>query len=132
MRTWWFIWRPKTQGAKVVICCGNEILLLKTTYGYSYSLPGGGIKKNETAESAAKRETLEEVGITLEKIYSLPSFVTHAEYKEDTVHGFYSEVTSKKYHLDKLEIDTAEWHPLHNLPKVGPVTGKIIELYKDR
>ena len=132
MRTWWFIWRPKTQGAKVVISCGNEILLIKTTYGYSYSLPGGGINKNETAESAARRETLEEVGIVLEKVFPLPSFITYEEYKQDTVYGFYSEVNSKEYTLDKIEIDTAEWHPLNSLPKVGPVTGKIIKLYRDR
>ena len=132
MRSWWYITRPITSGAKVVIICGNEILLIKTTYGYNYTLPGGGMKKKENPEDAAKREVLEEVGIQLEKITPLPPFVTFIEHKEDTVHGFYSEVKTKDYKLDLLEIDSAEWHPINNLPKVGPITDKIINLYKNR
>lgn len=132
MRTIWYITRPKTSGAKVVITCGNELLLIKTTYGYSYTLPGGGIKKNELPEDAAKREVLEEVGIQLHTIIALPSFITFEEYKQDTVYNFYSEVKTKEYVLDLFEIDTAEWFPITNLPKVGQVTGKILELYKNR
>ncbi|MDQ5962251.1 MAG: hypothetical protein QG653_58 [Patescibacteria group bacterium] len=132
MRSWWYMTRPKTSGAKVVIVCGDEILLIKTTYGYAYTLPGGGIKKNETPEMAAKRETQEEVGIQLDSVFPLPPFVTHEEYKEDTVYGFYSEVGNKDYKLDALEIDSAEWFPADNLPKTGSVTAKILELYKNK
>ncbi len=132
MRALWYITRPKTTGAKVIIIHKNSILLIKTTYGYSYSLPGGGIKKNETPEAAVKRETLEEVGILLNEVIALPSFITHTEYKEDTVHAFYSEVSTNNYKLDLFEIDKAEWHPIDNLPKTGPVTAKIINLYRNR
>ena len=132
MRTYWYITRPKTSGAVVVIMCDTKILLIKTTYGYSYGLPGGGIKKHESPETAAKRETLEEVGIHLEKVTPLPPFVTHEEYKEDTVYGFYADVTSEKYKLDNFEIDSAKWCPLNNLPKMGTVTTKIVELYRNK
>jgi 8-oxo-dGTP pyrophosphatase MutT (NUDIX family) len=131
MRSWWYITRPKTSGAKVIIICNDEILLIKTTYGYNYSLPGGGIKKHEDPKAAAIREAQEEVGIELHTLTSLPSFVTYEEYKEDTVHSFYTTVTSYDYTLDALEIDSAEWHPLNNLPKLGPVTTKIVKLYND-
>lgn len=130
-RSWWYITRPTTSGAKVIIRCQNEILLIKTTYGYNYSLPGGGLKKNETPANAAKREVMEEVGIRLNKVIPLPSFVTHEEYKEDTVYSFYSEVTNKSYTLDSFEIDKAEWRPLDNLPKLGTVTNKIISIYRN-
>lgn len=132
MRSLWYLTRPKTSGAKVIIFYKDEVLLIKTTYGYNYSLPGGGIKKNEDPKDAAKREVLEEVGIKLIEVIPLPSFVTYEEYKEDTVYGFYSVVATKDYTLDALEIDCAEWHSIHNLPKVGPVTRKIIELYRNR
>lgn len=131
LRSLWFITRPKTSGAKVVVICGNEILLIRTTYGYNYTLPGGGIEKNETPEDAAKREVLEEVGIRLDTVIPLPPFDRFDEYREDTVYGFYSEVQTKEYTLDLFEIDSAEWHPIHNLPRTGPVTTKIIDLYKD-
>ena len=131
MRSLWYITRPVTSGAKVVIICGDEILLIKTTYGYAYSLPGGCLKKNELPEEGAKRETLEEVGIELKKLLPLPSFVTFEEYKKDTVYSFYSYVSSKEYTLDRFEIDVAKWHTLDNLPPLGKVTTKIIKLYKD-
>lgn len=131
MRAWWFITRPKTKGVKIVIVCNDEILLLKTTYGYNYTLPGGGVKRNETLDEAIKRVTLEEAGIKIEQVLPLPPFVSNYEYKNDTVYGFYARVSSKKYILDVLEIDRAEWHKMDNLPKTGPVTAKIIELFKN-
>ena len=130
MMSWWCITRPKTSGAKVIIIHGDEILLIKTTYGYTYSLPGGGIKNGETPENAAIREAQEEVGIQLTKLSPLPPFVTYEEYKKDTVYGFYAHTQSKDYTLDRLEIDLAEWHPVNNLPSLGPVTTKILDLYK--
>lgn len=129
MRSWWFITRPKTYGAKVIIRCDDKILLIKTTYGYAYSLPGGGIKRGEEPLIAAKREAFEEVGIVLDTLLPLPSFVTYEEYKEDTVYSFYTTVTSLDFKLDALEIDLAEWHNINNLPKLGTVTEKIINLY---
>jgi len=132
MRIVWFITKPRTSGAKVIIICGEDVLLIKTTYGYSYSLPGGGIKKGESPDEAAKREAFEEVGIHLIELKALPSFITYEEYKQDTVYGFYVEVSSKEYTLDNLEIDLAEWHPINNLPKLGPVTQKIIDAYKNK
>ena len=132
MRSFWFITKPKTFGAKAILIHGNEILLVKNTYGYHYTLPGGGIKKNEKPEEAVRRECFEEVGIKLNEVTPLPSFITYEEYKEDTVYGFYAKVSSKEFKLDRLEIDIAEWHPLDNLPETGPVTAKIIELYRNR
>lgn len=129
MRSWWYIKRPKTSGALVVIQYMDEILLVKTTYGYTYGLPGGGIKRGETPINAVRREALEEVGIQLNELHPLPPFITYQEYKEDTVYSFYTIVTSKDFTLDKLEIDCAEWHPITQIPKLGIITEKIINLY---
>lgn len=130
LMTWWYVVRPKTFGALVVIRHEDEILLVKTTYGYEYGLPGGGIKKGETPHEAAKREAFEEVGITLHDLVPLPSFVTREEYKTDTIYSFYAHVTSKMIILDKIEIDSAEWHPLTKLPTTSATTEKILKLYK--
>jgi 8-oxo-dGTP pyrophosphatase MutT (NUDIX family) len=107
----------------------NNILLVKTTYGYDYGLPGGGIKKHESPVEAAIREVKEEVGIDIQEPQQLPSFITCEEYKEDTVYGFYTTVTSPYFKLDALEIDSAEWHPITKLPKLGTASGKIVNLY---
>jgi 8-oxo-dGTP pyrophosphatase MutT (NUDIX family) len=131
-RSWWFVTCPTTAGSKVILVHGDEILLIKTTYGYNYTLPGGLIDKGETPEHAAIREVWEEVGIKLTHVTTLPSFITYEEYKTDTVHGFYTEVPNKEYKLDKIEIDTAEWHHINNLPKLGSVTERIVQLYKNK
>lgn len=128
-RSWWYITRPKTSGSKVILVHENEILLLKTTYGYAYTLPGGGIDKGETPLHAALREVREEVGITVHEAHLLLSFTTYEEYKEDTVYGYYAHVDSKEYILDTFEIDTAEWHSLEELPKLGSVTKRIVDSY---
>ncbi len=130
MRSWWYITRPKTSGVKAVIICDDEILLIKNTYGYNYILPGGGIKKMESPETAVKREVMEEVGIILDKVEPLSPFVTYEEYKQDTVRSFYAEIKSKDHKIDSVEVDIVEWHKLNNLPKVGSVSNRIIQQYR--
>lgn len=129
-KLWWYITRPKTSGAHVLIFYKNEVLLVKTTYDYTTGLPGGGVRKGEFPYAAAKREVLEEVGISLDTMTPLPSFVVHENHKEDTVYGFYAEVTSRDFHLDWFEIDSAEWYTIDGLPPVTRATSIIIELCK--
>lgn len=126
----WFITRPKLSGACVLILHNNEVLLVKTTYWPGYTLPGGGIKKGESPYEAGIREVSEEVGITLESITPVATFVFYEDYKIDTVHSFYSYVDSKAYKLDVLEIDSAEWFPLDALPELNPGATRIVEKYK--
>jgi len=60
---WRRLVRPHTHGALVAIWHGPELLLVESSYRRSWSLPGGGIGKGETARQAAVRELVEEVGL---------------------------------------------------------------------
>lgn len=60
---WRRLVRPHTHGALVAIWQGQELLLVETSYRRSWSLPGGGIERGETARQAAVRELAEEVGL---------------------------------------------------------------------
>ena len=51
------------RGALVVVWSRGKILLVRKSYRKVWSIPGGLLKKNETWEQAAMRETFEEVGI---------------------------------------------------------------------
>ncbi len=110
--------------------CGHEILLVKNTYGYKYTLPGGGIKKTESPELGLKREVKEELGIDLGSVSFLGSFVSTAEYKKDKVFAFLGQLSNKEIYIDNLEIDEAKWFQLNKLPNLGPVTMKILDLYR--
>jgi 8-oxo-dGTP diphosphatase len=64
MRRYWAVRHPTTHGALVVLQNGGEVLLVKNSYVPYYSLPGGYVRRNETAREAALRELVEEVGVS--------------------------------------------------------------------
>lgn len=131
-RTYWFIFRPTTSGAKIILTHQGEVLFVKHTYGYTYTFPGGGIKKNETPEQAVRREVNEELSVTLEAVTYLGSFLSTTEFKKDTVHVFCSELNRKDISLDNLEIDQAQWFSFDHIPKLGPIAGRIFNLYRPK
>lgn len=57
-----------SRRVRVVVTSKNQILLQRSHLGLQkWSLPGGGINKNETALQAAKRETYEETNVALKE-----------------------------------------------------------------
>ncbi|QAY65806.1 NUDIX hydrolase [Paenibacillus protaetiae] len=58
---------PKLIGAAAIITNDEgHVLLVKHSYGkYNWELPGGKGEERESAEQTAKREVLEEVGLTV-------------------------------------------------------------------
>jgi ADP-ribose pyrophosphatase YjhB (NUDIX family) len=63
MRTYWRLRRPTTHGALVTLWNDGEVLLVRNSYVPYYSIPGGYVRKRETARDAVVRELREEVGI---------------------------------------------------------------------
>ena len=57
--------RPVTVGVRLILEKGQAVLLVKHTYQYDWYLPGGGVKRGETLEGAARREAAEELGAEL-------------------------------------------------------------------
>src|ERR1035438_9542189 len=53
--------------SRVIISCGDQILLIRNWLGPGdYTLPGGGIRKNEEPGDGAVRELKEETGLDIE------------------------------------------------------------------
>src|SRR5256885_12976469 len=66
LRTYWFVRRPKLSGVKCVLTDGDEVLLVRHTYGpRAWDLPGGAIKRGEAPLHAASREMNEELGVAI-------------------------------------------------------------------
>lgn len=72
-KAYWRIAKPTTYGVKALVIHSGDvdrILLVRHSYGDQalWSLPGGGYKPaRETPEQAAKRECIEELGVTLDQ-----------------------------------------------------------------
>ena len=78
-----FIFRPVRIGVRVMMIQDNEVLLIRHTYLPGWFMPGGGTKRHETLEQAARREAREETGAELLEISLLGVFSSFVQWKTD-------------------------------------------------
>jgi 8-oxo-dGTP pyrophosphatase MutT (NUDIX family) len=78
-----FIFRPVRMGVRIMMIQDNEVLLIRHTYLPGWFMPGGGSKRHETLEQAARREAREETGAELLNISLLGIFSSFVQWKTD-------------------------------------------------
>jgi 8-oxo-dGTP pyrophosphatase MutT (NUDIX family) len=128
LRVYWFVRRPKVSGVKCLLTDGDEVLLVRHTYGPRvWDLPGGAIKRGETPLTAARREMQEELGVSIDDWRTLGAVSVEVDHREDHVHCFQAEVPSRELAIDGAEIATACWFPREQLPpKLGRYALRIL------
>ncbi len=129
LRVWWFLRRPVVHGVKYVLTDGDRVLLVRHTYGRRFwDLPGGTPKRREAFRDAARRETREEVGLTLDEWTDLGGFEVTTYHRHDTLHVFHARTHAPRLTLDLGELAAAEWFPRDALPTDrGPYVAAILE-----
>jgi NAD+ diphosphatase len=124
---------PKIAPAIIImIRKGNEILLAHNSRFPEgrYSLLAGFMEMGETIEETARREVMEEVGITIENIRYLES--QSWPFPESLMIGLTADYKSGDIVPDGKEIVHADWYQPDKFPLIpghGTIARKIIDIY---
>ena len=125
-----FIFRPLTLGVRIMMMQDGKVLLVRHTYLEGGFMPGGGVKRNETLDQAARREVHEEVGAQLNEISLIGAYTHFLEWKSDHNILFFSDDFTLNGRHDR-EIAEARFFPLDNLPdNLYPSHRRRLEEYR--
>ena len=125
----WKITKPITVGVRLILIKEDMVLLVKHTYQDSWYLPGGGVKKGETFEQAARREFKEELGGELKELKLFGVYNNFYENKNDSIVVFMCNDFTFTGKTDN-EIEKYDCFQIENLPQgVSPGSRKRINEY---
>jgi 8-oxo-dGTP diphosphatase len=109
--------KPSLHGVKCVLVHSDKILLVRHTYGRrEWDFPGGGLKRNESPLSAARREMREELGVDIDDWLAIGDVLARFQRTKSTMHCFRVELDEPQLELERGEILAARWFALDELP----------------
>jgi len=116
-KLWWAMRRPHLVGCRVLaLDAAGCVLLVRHSYGSGrWSMPGGGIGRNEDPVTAALRELREETGFTLIDARELMVAVEQLSGARNQVHIVAGQA-SGELQPDGREVIEARFFPPDGLP----------------
>jgi ADP-ribose pyrophosphatase YjhB (NUDIX family) len=133
-RYWLTFSTRNIHGVRVVVVDDRRVLLVAHWYApWAWTLPGGGIGKNESAEDAAKREVKEETGLTVRSLGGEVGTYTGTWGRHDQVVVFWtSDFEGSLAMTPTLEIMARSWFDIDSLPEeISPSNRQRILTYRD-
>jgi 8-oxo-dGTP pyrophosphatase MutT (NUDIX family) len=117
LRTYWFVARPRIVGVKCILTHGDDVLLVRHTYGRrAWDLPGGTVRRREAPRHAAEREMQEELGRRIEDWIPLGEMFVNTNHHDDNLHLFQARVADRELDLNLAELAEAAWFQRDSLP----------------
>lgn len=130
----WQVVKPRLRGVTVIARNGEgHVLLVRHTYGRGdWTFPGGGIRRGEEPERAARREFAEELGCEITGLREAGTHKLILHGARLTRHLFTGEV-SEVPEPDERELAEARFFRRDALPRrCSQVVGKYLELSEQR
>jgi 8-oxo-dGTP diphosphatase len=126
---WWRLRRPRHDGAIVAVYVGPALLLVRSSYRTAWNFPGGGIRRGETPDAAARRELAEEIGLAATRLDPWGLVRGIWDGQDDHVHVFELRLNElPQLRLDNREIIAARLvlpDELDAIPLTGPVVAYL-------
>jgi 8-oxo-dGTP pyrophosphatase MutT (NUDIX family) len=132
LRLYWLVFRPDVLGVRCLVEFEGRVLLIRNPYGpMKWDLPGGGVRRGERPEEAARREVFEEVGIPLTKLRPVGRYTGTEYYDKDTVVSYYAPADSPALRPRRAEVYEEGWFEWGSLPEpLSREAEKVIGLYR--
>ena len=128
-RMLWLVFKPVSMGVRVLMVKNGQIVLVKHVYEPYWYIPGGAVERDETLETAVRREAREETGATLNDLELFGIYTNNERGKSDHIAVFLSrsfELTCK----GDDEIENCALFPLEILPEeISPGSANRIQEY---
>jgi len=132
LRLYWLVLRPNVLGVRCLIEHEGRVLLIRNPYGpMKWDLPGGGVRRGERPEEAARREVREEVGVSLKGLLPLGRYTGTEHYDKDTVVSYFALAESAALKPRRAEVYDEGWFEWGRLPEpLSQEVAKVIRLYR--
>lgn len=133
-RYWLTLSTRAVRGARVIVVDERRVLLVAHWYApWAWTLPGGGVGKNESPEDAAIREVREETGLKINSLGGEIGMYEGTWGRHDLIAVYWTGDFAGSLALKpNFEIMARSWFDIDNLPdELSPANRRRIEAYRD-
>jgi len=134
IRYWMNFSSNTIQGVRVIVVDERRVLLVSHWYApWAWTLPGGGVNKNEKPEDAAMREVEEETGLKVNTLGGEIGRYYGRWGRGDQIAVYYTGDFSGSLALKpNFEIMARSWFDIDSLPEeLSPANRRRVQAYRD-